>query len=65
MEPVGTSEAATAVAQNWPVSQPAALLDALIDLTAESDLPILIRNGEGAPAGIVRRRTLLRSIQGK
>ena len=65
MEPVGTSEAAIAVEQNWPVSQPAALLDALIDLTAESDLPILIRNGAGAPAGIVRRRTLLRSIQGK
>jgi glycine betaine/proline transport system ATP-binding protein len=65
MEPAGNSDAALAAEQHWPESRPAALLDELIDLTADSDLPILIRDCRGAPAGIVRRRILLRSIQGK
>jgi glycine betaine/proline transport system ATP-binding protein len=65
MEPAGNSDATLAAEQHWPESRPAALLDELIDLTADSDLPILIRDCRGAPAGIVRRRILLRSIQGK
>jgi len=65
MEPLDGEDAALAAEQHWPVRRPTALLDELIDLTAETDLPILIRDGEGEPAGIVRRRALLRSIQGK
>jgi glycine betaine/proline transport system ATP-binding protein len=65
MEPLGGDDAALAAEQHWPVRRPTALLDELIDLTAESDLPILISDGDGKPVGIVRRRVLLRSIQGK
>jgi glycine betaine/proline transport system ATP-binding protein len=55
----GASDIATA-----PRVAPEATLDALLDIAAETDSPILVADGSG-PVGWIPKRALIRGIQGK
>ena len=47
-----------------PRVAPDATLDALLDIATETDHPIVVADGAG-PVGWIRKRALLRGIQGK
>jgi glycine betaine/proline transport system ATP-binding protein len=54
-EPSGSSE--------WASVGEHATLDSLIDVSLETERPILVRNEHGRTIGVVRKRSLLRAIQ--
>ena len=48
-----------------PSAPPSANLDELINLSADSEYPVVIREEDGRVAGVVSKKALLRGIQGR
>ena len=52
-------------ADAWPVSDPEADLDFLVNLVVGEDNPVAVRTGDGQFVGVVTKDSLLRGIQGE
>ncbi len=64
MREIATDERG-AIAGNWPRASVDSDLDALVDLAADDDNPIVVAAADGTPVGLVDKRALLRGIQGR
>lgn len=66
MEPIKKYEAnhTTINAKNWPTAHPEDNLDKLVNISIDTNHPIIIQS-DGAPVGVVTKHALLRGIQGQ
>ncbi|MCV6548074.1 MAG: glycine betaine/L-proline ABC transporter ATP-binding protein [Cohaesibacter sp.] len=67
MEPVSTYESRNGPIkeEKFPEAAPTDNLDTLVDISIDTNHPIIVKGSDGRPTGIVTKHALLRGIQGR